>query len=120
MDDAPRADAVVPVRVWVATRRTGCRSGVFPRIIRGSVVVQRRRCGKPNCRCAAGERLHASTVLSYSDGGRNRTVMLAAGEVAAVRAAVARYRAALAKLEAQGNAGLAALLARRAGNGRRR
>jgi len=37
-----------------------------------------------------------------------------------VRAAVARYRAALAKLEAQGNAGLPALLDRRAGNGRRR
>jgi hypothetical protein len=89
-------------------------------MIRGFVVVQRRRGGKANCRCAAGEHWHESTVLSYSVGGRNRTVMLSAGEVAAVRAAVERYRAALAKLEAQGNAGLAALLAHRAGNGRRR
>ncbi len=40
----------------------------FPRMIRGSVVVQRRRCGKPNCRCAAGEQLHESTVLSYFAG----------------------------------------------------
>jgi hypothetical protein len=103
--------------MWVMAGRG---SGVFPRMIRGSVVVQRRRCGKANCRCATGERLHESTVLSYSEGGRNRTVMLAAGEVAAVRAAVQRYRAALATLEAQGNAGLAALLARRAGNGWRR
>ncbi|MGH3260354.1 MAG: hypothetical protein ACRDNS_00005, partial [Trebonia sp.] len=55
-----------------------------------------------------------STVLSYSQNGRSRTLMLDAGEVAAVRAAVARYRAALAKTEREGNAGLDALLTRRA------
>ena len=49
----------------------------FPPMIRGSVVVQRRRCGTPTCRCADGEQLHESTVLSYSHQGRNRTVMLA-------------------------------------------
>jgi hypothetical protein len=85
----------------------------FPRKIRGSVVVQRRRCGKPSCRCSDGEQLHESTVLSYSQGGRNRTVMLAPQDVAKVRAAVERYRAAQADLEEQGNAGLAALLAAR-------
>lgn len=87
----------------------------FPRMIRGSVVVQRRRCGKQSCRCADGKQLHESTVLSYSEAGRNRTVMLAADEVEQVRAAVERYRAAQAKLEDEGNAGLAALLSRRAG-----
>ena len=86
----------------------------FPRMIRGSVVVQRRRCGTPTCRCADGEQLHESTVLSYSHQGRNRTVMLAPEEIEKVRAAVARYRAAQAKLETEGNAGLAALLTRRA------
>ena len=91
-----------------------------PRMIRGSVVVQRRRCGKPNCRCAAGEALHETTVLSYSEGGRNRTLMLDAADTAAVSAAVARYRAAQARLEEAGNAGLAALLSRRARAGRRR
>ena len=45
------------------------------RMIRGSVVTHRRRCGKPNCRCADGEALHESTVLSYSEGGRTRFVM---------------------------------------------
>jgi len=89
-------------------------SSRFPRKIRGSVVVQRRRCGKPSCRCADGEHLHESTVLSYSAGGRNRTVMLAPEDVERVRAAVERYRAAQAELEAQGNAGLEALLATRA------
>ena len=92
----------------------------LPRMIRGSVVTQRRRCGKPNCHCADPVALHESTVLSYSTGGRNRTVMLEAGEVAAVRAATARYRAALGKVEQDGNAGLDALLTRRANTRRGR
>ncbi len=96
---------------------TGRRSQGTPRMIRGSVVVQRRRCGKSNCRCADGQALHEATVLSYSEGGRNRTVMLGAAQVAGVRAAVARYRGAQAKVEEAGNAGLAALLAAR-GRGR--
>ena len=89
-------------------------SSGLPRMIRGSVVVQRRRCGTDSCRCSDGEHLHESTVLSYSQAGRNRTVMLSASEVAAVRAAVARYRAAQARLETAGNAGLQALLTARA------
>jgi hypothetical protein len=89
-------------------------------MIRGSVVVQRRRCGKASCRCADGEQLHESTVLSYSKAGRNRTVMLAPGEVASVRAAVARYRAAQARLEQAGNAGLAALVSAQVSSGRGR
>jgi hypothetical protein len=86
----------------------------IPRMIRGSVVVQRRRCGKANCRCADGEHLHEATVLSCSEAGRSRTVMLDPADVAAVRAAVKRYRAAQARLEAEGDAGLAALVMRRA------
>ena len=86
----------------------------FPRMIRGSVVVQRRRCGKAQCRCVDGESLHEATVLSYSEAGRNRTVMLSADQVGPVRAAVDRYRAAQATLEAKGNAGLAVLLGRAA------
>lgn len=88
------------------------RSTPTPQMIRGSVVTQRRRCGKPTCHCADGETLHETTVLSYSEGGRTRTLMLAADEVSAAAAAVARYRAAQAKLEARGNAGLAGLAAR--------
>lgn len=88
--------------------------GRFPAKIRGSVVVQRRRCGKQSCRCTDGKQLHESTVLSYSEGGRNRTVMLAPDEIEKVRGAVERYRAAQAALETEGNAGLGTLLARRA------
>ncbi len=89
-------------------------------MVRGSVVVHRRRCGKPTCRCAGGEALHESTVLSYSEQGRTRFVMLPAAQVAAVRAAVERYRAAAAKLEAQGEAGRAALITTLADDQRQR
>ncbi len=92
-----------------------------PKIVRGSVVVHRRRCGKANCRCADGVALHETTVLSYSEGGRTRLVMLPADRVSAVRAAVERYRAARSRLEEQANAGLAALIAQLGtGGGRRR
>lgn len=82
-------------------------------MIRGSVVVQRRRCGTPTCRCADGIALHESTVLSYSTAGRTKTVMLAASDIPKVRTAVKRYRDAQDKLEAEGNAGLNDLLALR-------
>lgn len=90
-----------------------------PEMIRGSVVVHRRRCGKPNCRCAAGD-LHEATVLSYSERGRTRFVMLPQAEVAAVAEAVDRYRAAEAELAAAGEAGRAALIGRLAGQRGRR
>ena len=94
-------------------------SAGMPEMIRGSVVVHRRRCGKPNCRCADGE-LHEATVLSYSERGRTRFVMLPPAELAAVAAAVDRYRAAEAELAATGEAGRAALIARLAARRGRR
>jgi hypothetical protein len=94
-------------------------SAGVPEMIRGSVVVHRRRCGKPNCRCAAGD-LHEATVLSYSERGRTRFVMLPRAEVAAVAAAVDRYRAAEAELAAAGEAGRGALIRRLAARRGRR
>jgi hypothetical protein len=81
-------------------------------MVRGSVVVHRRRCGKAACRCTDGESLHEAVVLSYSEGGRTRFVMLPPGEVAGVRAAVERYRAERARLDEAAEAGRAALVAR--------
>lgn len=49
-------------------------------------------------------------MLSYSERGRTRFVMLPPAEVAAVQAAVERYRAAQATLEAAGEAGRAELI----------
>ena len=90
----------------------GQESTGLPRLVRGSVVTHRRRCGKPNCRCADGEALHESTVLSYSEGGRTRLLTLPADQVASVRAATQRYRARRQRLEADGQAGRQTLVAR--------
>ena len=81
----------------------------IPRLLRGSLVTLRRRCGKPSCRCADGEQLHEAPALSYSEGGRTRMLTLADADVPAVAAALDRYRGARSELETQANAGLAAL-----------
>ena len=64
----------------------------LPRLVRGSVVTHRRRCGKPNCRCADGEALHETTVLSYSEGGRTRLLTLPADQVASAGSVNSRVR----------------------------
>ncbi len=79
-------------------------------MLRGTVVTHRRRCGKPNCRCASGETLHEQVLLSYSAASRARSVSLPEELIESVRAATERYRAARQRLEAEGNAGLETLV----------
>ena len=83
-----------------------------PEMIRGTVVTQRRRCGKANCRCMSEGPVHESVVLSYSEHSRTHVVMLPPDEVEAVTAATERYRAAKKRLEEEANAGLAQLVSR--------
>ena len=83
----------------------------LPRLLRGSLITIRRKCGKPGCRCADGEP-HESPALSVSLAGRSVIVSLRPAEVPAVRAALARYQEARAELEEQAPAGVAALRAR--------
>lgn len=82
-----------------------------PLVLRGTLTTSRRRCGKPNCRCASGEP-HESPALRFTDDGRYRTVMLRETDVANVAAALARYERARGELDAQADAGLAQLMAR--------
>ena len=61
---------------------------------RGSVSENWRRCGKPNCACAApGHPGHGPRFLWTRSAGRRKTVarQLAAGEVEKVRREVARH-----------------------------
>jgi len=61
---------------------------------RGSVTENYRRCGKPNCACAAPEHPgHGPRFLWTRSAGRRKTVgrQLAAAEVDKVRAEVARH-----------------------------
>jgi hypothetical protein len=60
-------------------------------LLPGSVYTLRRRCGKPNCRCAHGE-LHASTVLSYRGQGRPQNITPPAEQWDEVRKLTDEYR----------------------------
>jgi hypothetical protein len=40
-------------------------------ILRGSLLLRRRVCGKPNCKCTRGQK-HESLYLVISEGGRTR------------------------------------------------
>jgi len=83
-----------------------------PLVLRGTMTTFRRRCGKPTCHCATGEP-HESPALTYTEGGRTKTLTLAPAEVAEVVAALARYQAAQGELEHAAEAGLASLRSRR-------
>jgi hypothetical protein len=80
-----------------------------PRLVRGSLVTLRRKCGKAACRCADGERLHANPALTFSEAGRTRIVALRPADVPAVRAALGRYATARQALEADATAGVETL-----------
>ena len=60
-------------------------------LLPGSLYTLRRRCGKPNCRCAHGER-HASTVLSYRGQGRSRNITPPPEQLPAIRQLTDAYR----------------------------
>ena len=90
-----------------------------PLMLRGSLFTFRRRCGKPNCRCATGEP-HESPALSFVQDGKAKTVTLTGADLDEVRAALARYETAKAELDRAADAGIAALRARSAARPRRR
>ena len=85
-----------------------------PFVLRGTLTTFRRRCGKPACRCAAGEP-HESPALTYTEEGRTKTLTLSSGEVEEVRAALARYESAKKDLDDAAREGIAALRSRRGG-----
>lgn len=60
-------------------------------MIRGSFYLLRRKCGKPNCRCAIGQ-LHASYVLTRSEAGKDRLYPVPKEQRAEVRKRAAQYR----------------------------
>jgi len=61
------------------------------RLLRGNLSLRRRKCGKPNCRCASGE-LHASLYLVHSDAGKLRQIFVPKELEERVRQAVHDYQ----------------------------
>jgi hypothetical protein len=60
-------------------------------LLPGSVYTSRRRCGKPNCRCAQGQ-LHQTEVLSYRGGPRPQNVTPQPGQLKAFKKWTQAYR----------------------------
>ena len=60
-------------------------------MVQGSFYLLRRKCGKPNCRCANGQ-LHAAYVLTRSEQGKDRLYMVPKEQRAQVRKWAAEYR----------------------------
>ena len=59
-------------------------------LIRGSLLLRRRRCGKSNCKCARGDG-HQSLYLVVSQAGRTRQLFVPKAYEPAVRQWVADY-----------------------------
>src|SRR3970040_1429917 len=77
-------------------------------VLRGTLYVLRRKCGKANCRCADGDP-HESPALAYPAAGTTKTLTLSDAEADLVREALQRYDRAKAELDAAAEAGMAAL-----------
>ena len=60
-------------------------------MVQGSFYRLRRKCGKPNCRCAAGQ-LHGTWVLTRSEAGKDRLYTVPVDQRAQVRQWAAQYR----------------------------
>jgi len=82
--------------------------GSDPLMLRGSLIVLRRKCGKASCRCCEGAP-HETAALSFSVGGTTQILTLRAEDVREVRVALSRYRRSLLALDRQALAGIAML-----------
>jgi hypothetical protein len=62
-----------------------------PPMVPGSLYLLRRKCGKPNCRCAQGQ-LHACWVLTRSESGQSRLYVVAKDQRGRLRPWTQEYR----------------------------
>ena len=90
--------------------------GVRGDVLAASLSKTRKICGKPNCKCARGDK-HLVYQLSWTENGRRRSTHIRPDELARVRAAVEHYRhlrqrrAELLRLSAEAAALMDALVA---------
>lgn len=68
------------------------------KILRGSIVVVKRYCGKPSCRCLKGHK-HRALYVSRSLNGQSRLVYIPQKSEAEVRKLVGNYQKMKAVME---------------------
>lgn len=89
--------------------------GVRGDVLAASVSKTYKICGKPNCKCARGEK-HVVYQLSWTENGKRRSAHIRLGELVKIQAAVGRYRhlrqcrAELLKISSEGAALIDALV----------
>jgi hypothetical protein len=71
-------------------RRLAARLGDVEQLLAGSLVEQTRRCGKPGCRCAAGDPHGPYAYFVPKTAGRGRMKYVHSNLITAVRARVAQ------------------------------
>lgn len=79
-----------------------------PLLLRGSLIVLRRKCGKRACHCAEGV-AHETPALSVSVAGVTQILTLRRQDLPEVRSALRRYQQALADLDRKALVGIAQL-----------
>jgi hypothetical protein len=67
-------------------------------LVRGTLLVRKRLCGKPGCRCASGDR-HVSLALQVTKDGKSQQVHVPKDLEEEVTRWVAQYQEARAHLE---------------------
>jgi len=93
-------------------QRLAGRLATAAEFVRGSVVLMKRRCGRPGCRtCRAGGH-HPTWVLTVSRHGKTRTVYLGSGRMAEARRLTGNYRRLLGLVEEIADLNLVLLLGR--------
>ena len=61
------------------------------KVVKGSIVMVKRYCGKPNCRCRKGFK-HRSMYVSQTIGGRSRLVYIPKRSEENIRCLTVNYR----------------------------
>jgi len=82
-----------------------------PLVLRGSLIVLSRRCGKSTCHCKTGQP-HSTPALSYSLNGKTCILTLRPKDIPEVKQALRSYRHAQRELERQALQGIRAFSAR--------
>ncbi len=77
-------------------------------LLRGSLIVFKRKCGKTNCHCKNGT-LHETFAFSYRVQGKTKILTLRSEDLATVREAIGRYNRAVKSLELRAQFGIAEL-----------
>lgn len=81
-------------QLWLAYRALARTLRALQRdapMVQGSLYLLRRKCGKPNCRCAHGQ-LHAAWVLTRTQGGKSRLYPVAPEQRGRLRPLALEYR----------------------------